>query len=155
MSNNGVFIQGELLSAFNNLCWLSQHRVCCLQKHTTSKSIRFILVRYVHCFRLSLMSSCSLESRVSRHSCSLLWPLPLFSEGWRWLQILYFFWTWHLLFWSSWNGGVRLKVGLNSLRVFFQPDWFCGSVILSCWCNCTKQWKCWQVGANTFPVSVL
>lgn len=31
---------------------------------------------------------------------------------------------------SFWRQKLRLKVGLDNLRVFFQPDWFCDSVIL-------------------------
>lgn len=50
---------------------------------------------------------------------------------------------WHLVLWFSWRGGARSEVGPNNLGGLFQPEWFCGSVILSCvmWLFCLE-WSC-------------
>lgn len=38
-------------------------------------------------------------------------------------------WTWHLVLWLNWHGGVWWKVGLEDLGVLFQPYWFHDFVI--------------------------
>lgn len=35
---------------------------------------------------------------------------------------------WHLVLWSSWQGGDHLKTGLNDLRGISKSKWFCSSL---------------------------
>lgn len=60
--------------------------------------------------------------------CSLRWiggRCPGSRHPWRYSRNG---WTWHLVPWSSWQGGYRSKVGPDGFGDPFQPKWGCDSV---------------------------